>query len=216
MSNPTPMAAHPPTPSAPMRLALALLAGLLAGVYTDSSGRAIFDNVLAAFLLALPPLLAVSFDPALRARPGALARVTAAVAFALAAILLGDFLVNALQAQPRLDDGLFVLAVILLMPVSAAFALAGRGPRFRDNAALAAGCGLVAWLGIGIHNLLMPFLLGFFTPGRNGNDFADLVFAVLVVLYAIGFGLAALAGLLGAALRAWLLRAGPRFQSSRA
>jgi hypothetical protein len=216
MSNPTPVAARPSTPYAPIGLALALLLGLLAGVYTDSSGRAIFDNALAAILLALPPLLAVSFDPALRARPGALARVAAAVALALAAILLGDLLVNALQGQPRLDDGLFVLAALLLIPVSAAFALAGRGPRFRDNAPLAAGCGLVAWLGVGIHNLLIPFLLGFYSPSRNGNDFADLVFAVLVVLYAIGFGLAALAGLLGAALRAWLLRSGARFQPSGA
>jgi hypothetical protein len=197
MSNPTPVAARPSTPSAPIGLALALLLGLLAGVYTDSSGRAIFDNALAAILLALPPLLAVSFDPALRARPGALARVAAAVALALAAILLGDLLVNALQGQPRLDDGLFVLAALLLIPVSAAF-------------------GLVAWLGVGIHNLLIPFLLGFYSPSRNGNDFADLVFAVLVVLYAIGFGLAALAGLLGAALRAWLLRSGARFQPSGA
>jgi len=216
MSNPAPAAAHPPTPSIPVRLALALLAGLLAGIFTDSSGRAIFDNALAAVVLALPPLLAASFDPALRARPGALPRVAAALALALAAILLGDLLVNTLQGQPRLDDGLFVLAAILLIPVSAAFALAGRGSRFRDNAALAAGCGLAAWLGVGIHNLLIPFLLGFFTPGRNGNDFADLIFAVLVVLYAIGFGLAALAGLLGAALRTWLLRSGPRFQPSGA
>jgi hypothetical protein len=216
MSNPVPAAAYPPTPSTPVRLALALLAGLLVGIYTDSSGRAIFDNALAAVVLALPPLLAASFDPALRARPGALPRVAGAVALVLAAILLGDFLVNALQGQPKLDDGLFVLAAILLIPVSAAFALAGRGPRFRDNAGLAAGCGLAAWLGVGIHNLLVPFLLGFYSPSRNGNDFADLVFAVLVVLYAIGFGLAALAGLLGTVLRAWLLRSSPRFQPSGA
>lgn len=216
MSNSAPVAARPPAPSAPIRLALALLLGLLAGVYTDTSGRAIFDNALAAVVLALPPLLAAALDPALRARPGALARVAAAVALALAAILLGDLLLNALQGQLKLDDGLFVLAAILLIPVSAAFSLAGRAPRFRDNAALAAGCGLAAWLGVGIHNLLIPFLLGFFTPGRNGNDFADLIFAVLVVLYVIAFGLAALAGLLGAALRAWLLRSGPRFQPSGA
>ena len=216
MSNPAPVAAPPPVPSIPLRLALALLIGLLAGVYTDNSGRAIFDNALAAIVLALPPLLAAAIDPALRVRPGALARVAAAVVLALAAILLGDLLVNALQGQPKLDDGLFVLATILLIPVSAAFALAGRGPHFRDNAALAAGCGLAAWLGVGIHNLLIPFLLGFYSPSRNGNDFADLVFAVLVVLYAIGFGLAALAGLLGAALRAWFLRSGPRVQPSSA
>src|SRR5690348_12570363 len=207
MSNPAPVAAPPPVPSIPLRLALALLIGLLAGVYTDNSGRAIFDNALAAIVLALPPLLAAAIDPALRVRPGALARVAAAVVLALAAILLGDLLVNALQGQPKLDDGLFVLAAI---------ALAGRGPHFRDNAALAAGCGLAAWLGVGIHNLLIPFLLGFYSPSRNGNDFADLVFAVLVVLYAIGFGLAALAGLLGAALRAWFLRSGPRVQPSSA
>ena len=216
MSNPAPVAARPPAPSIPIRLALALLVGLLAGVYTDSSGRAIFDNALAALVLALPPLLAAALDPTLRTRPGALARVAVAVTLALAALLLGDLLVNALQGRPHFDDGLIVLAAILLIPVSAAFALAGRGPRFRDNAALAAGCGLAAWLGAGIHNLLIPFLLGFYSPSRNGNDFADLVFAVLLVLYIIGFALAALAGLLGAALRSWLLRSGPRFQPSGA
>jgi hypothetical protein len=216
MSNSAPVAAPPPAPSALIRLALALLAGLLTGVYTDFSGRAPLDNVICAIVLAVPPMAAAFFDPTLRARPAVRLRVAAAVLFTLAAILLGDLLINALQGRPRLDDGLFVLAAILLIPVSTAFAVAGRGPRFRDNAALAAGCSLAAWLGVGIHNLLIPLLLGFYSPSRNGNDFADLIFAVLVVLYVIGFGLAALAGLLGAALRAWLLRTSPRVQPSGA
>jgi hypothetical protein len=119
---------------------------------------------------------------------------------------LGDVLVNAIQSHPRLDTTFVVGMAIVLCPLIAAFTVGTRGARLGGTVGLALGCGALAWVGVGLHNLLVPLLLGQYSSTGPSSDFGDLVFAVLLVFYAIGFALALLLGLLGAALRLWLAR----------
>jgi hypothetical protein len=187
------------------RLALALLIGAVTGPWFNLTHPSALDVALNALAIAAPPLLAVWLMKS--AQPGvALLRVGLAVALVVVILPLGDVLVNAIQSHPRLDTTFVVGMAIVLCPLIAAFTVGTRGARLGGTVGLALGCGALAWVGVGLHNLLVPLLLGQYSSTGPSSDFGDLVFAVLLVFYAIGFALALLLGLLGAALRLWLAR----------
>lgn len=188
-----------------IRLALALLIGAVAGPWFDLTHPTWLDALLNALAIALPPLLAVALMKP-EQRGGAWVRVGLAVALLVVVLPLGDVLLNAVQGFPKFDTSFVVGMAVVLCPLMAAFAVGTRGARLRGTAGLALGCGVLAWVGMGLHNLLVPLLLGQFSPAGPSSDFGDLVFAVLLVLYISGFALSLLLGFLGAIARLWLAR----------
>lgn len=186
------------------RLALALLIGAAAGPWFNLTHPTTLDALLNALAIALPPLLAVLLA---KARPnGALLRVGLAVALLVIILPLGDVLLNAIQGRPQLDTLFVVGMAVVLCPLVAVFAVGTRGARRGGTVGLALGCGALAWVGMGLHNLLVPLLLGAYSRTGPSGDFGDLVFATLLIFYLIGFALALLLGVLGAAIRLWLAR----------
>lgn len=196
-----------PSNSTLIRLALALLIGAVAGPWFNLTHPTGLDALLNALAIALPPLLAAALaSPASGGGRGALPRVGLAVALLVVILPLGDLLLNTVQGSPRFDTVFLTSMAIVLAPLVAGFTVGMRGMLLRATAGLALGCGVVAWLGVGLHNLLVPYLLGQFSPSGPSSDFGDLVFAVLLVLYVIGFAWALLLGFLGAVVRLWLAR----------
>ncbi len=189
------------------RLALALLIGALAGPWFNLTHPTALDVALNALVIAVPPLLAVALMKTAR-RDGALVRVGLAVALVVVVLPLGDVLLNAIQGFPKFDTTFMIGLAVVLCPLIAAFAVGTRGARLGGTVGLALGCGVLAWVGMGLHNLLVPLLLGQFSSSGPSSGFGDLVFAVLLILYALGFVLALLLGFLGALLRLWLARPG--------
>jgi len=190
--------------STPTRLALALVIGAAAGPWFNLTRPTPLDALLNALALALPPLLAVLMA---KARPnGALFRVGLAVALLVIILPLGDLLLNAIQGRPQLDTLFVVGMAVVLCPLIAAFSVGTRGARLGGTVGLALGCGALAWVGMGLHNLLVPLLLGAYSRSGPSGDFGDLVFATLLIFYLVGFALALLLGVVGAALRLWLAR----------
>lgn len=191
------------------RLALALLIGALAGPWFNLTHPTALDVALNALVIAVPPLLAVTLTKTAEkttGRDGALLRVGLAVALVVVILPLGDVLLNAIQGFPKFDTTFMIGLAVVLCPLIAAFAVGTRGASLGGTVGLALGCGVLAWVGVGLHNLLVPLLLGQFSPSGPSSDFGDLVFAVLLILYALGFVLALLLGFLGALLRLWLAR----------
>lgn len=187
------------------RLALALLIGALAGPWFNLTHPTMLDAVLNALAIAIPPLLAVLLTKPAQ-RSGALLRVGLAVAFLVVILPLGDVLYNTIQGHPRFDTTFLVGMAVVLSPLVAAFAVGTRGTHLGGTVGLALGCGALAWIGMGVHNLLVPLLLGQYSRSGPSSDFGDLVFATLLVLYVVGFALALALGVVGAALRLWLAR----------
>ena len=190
--------------STPTRLALALVIGAAAGPWFNLTHPTALDALLNALAIALPPLLATIM---MKARPGgALLRVGLAVALLVIILPLGDILLNSVQGRPQLDTLFVVGMAVILCPLVAAFAVGTRGARLGGTVGLALGCGALAWVGMGLHNLLVPLLLGAYSRSGPSGDFGDLVFATLLIFYLVGFALALLLGVVGAALRLWLAR----------
>lgn len=187
------------------RLALALLIGSLAGPWFNFTHPTALDVALNALVIAVPPLLAVALMKTAR-RDGALVRVGLAVALVVVVLPLGDVLLNAIQGFPKFDTTFMIGLAVVLCPLIAAFSVGTRGVRLGGTVGLALSCGVLAWVGMGLHNLLVPLLLGQFSSSGPSSGFGDLVFAVLLILYALGFVLALLLGFLGALLRLWLAR----------
>jgi hypothetical protein len=187
------------------RLALALLIGALAGPWFNLTHPTALDVALNALVIAVPPLLAVALTKT-AGRGGALPRVGLAVALVVVVLPMGDVLLNAIQGFPKFDTTFMIGLAVVLCPLIAAFAVGTRGARFGGTVGLAWGCGVLAWVGVGLHNLLVPLLLGQFSSSGPSSDFGDLVFVVLLIFYALGFVLALLLGFLGALLRLWLAR----------
>lgn len=191
------------------RLALALLIGALAGPWFNLTHPTALDVALNALVIAVPPLLAVALTKTAEKTTGrdrALLRVGLAVALVVVILPLGDVLLNAIQGFPKFDTTFMIGLAVVLCPLIAAFAVGTRGASLGGTVGLALGCGVLAWVGVGLHNLLVPLLLGQFSPSGPSSDFGDLVFVVLLILYALGFVLALLLGFLGALLRLWLAR----------
>lgn len=210
------------------RGAVTFLTGCLVGPYGDGLPILLAAVVASALALALPAVVTVLVDRAIQRRAKAVAWVAGT------ALLLGIPLVWS-AATPAVWQGysssaacISLLAEILLAPLAAAFVLGAVSMSAEPGTTPGLGaipCALLAWAGIGMQNLLLlylvPFggalfvLLGLRAPinhgGGLGSGLVGLLFRgyfifVLCVLYAIGFALASLTGLLGVALHRRLTR----------
>jgi hypothetical protein len=187
-------------PSYFWRLSAALVLGGLVGFYTSFSAPGWLDVLLDGAALLLPPLVHLLFD---QVRKLKLLTLLWALAGALALALL-FVLIAGPGATPEGD----VLLMLWLAPISASFTVGSVRTRVRRKWRLAVLCGMVAWVGVGLHNLLGAALTGVFAPhgpfGRNGLVF----FGLFLTLWLFGLLIAVLTGLLGAAVHAWLQRRG--------
>ncbi|HEV8193558.1 MAG TPA: hypothetical protein VGP82_19015 [Ktedonobacterales bacterium] len=191
-----------------VRLVLSLLLGLLVGSYTDItlSTATPIDAAISAAVLAVPPLLAVQLDPELR-RSGK-AQVLVAVGFGLVLVVFPilDVLFNAGQGFPGLDLTTIIAVDLLIAPLVAAFSLGTRGKRLGSTAGLAIGCGVLAWVGVGLHHILLPYPTGLCRSLNGATEFADLACIVRDIVWVVGVGVAVVSSLIGATLRIALTR----------
>jgi hypothetical protein len=207
-------------------LVVALLMGGAVGPYTYLSSPQPLDVVLTIAALALPMLFSVALDPAIASRPAALAKVGVPILI-IAAVLLANAMNPAIWQSYASTAVLFsLLPAMVLAPLCAGFVSgAGVDPAapFAHAArkSLAWRCGALAWLGVGIHNLVIPYVIPLIglvaflvtrTPATpvHGGLFGVFILASLVItlfiLFVIGFGLAIPTGLGGEALHARLRR----------
>ena len=176
------------------RLAAALCIGGLVGFYTSVSSPGTLDVVLSAAALLLPALLHVALDKHIRSS------VAGLVWSIGGALLLGGLFF--LIAGPGKAPGGAVFVMCWLAPISASFTVGNQRQRVRRKWRLSVLCGMLAWLGVGIHNLLLAALIGGFLADPIGR----LVLALLIVLFLFGILASVLTGQLGAGLHAWLRR----------
>jgi hypothetical protein len=207
--------------------ATALLMGCLVGGYSVGPPWATLAGVVAsAVALALPVTLSVAVDPAIARRSWKVAAV------GTISLLLGGLLVAG-AAFPAVWQGygsdaaaISVLAAVLLTPFAAGFAVgtvSTRAQPGRGWEGQAIACGVLAWAGVGLQAVALPYLFpiarGFFAvlvlhqpvPTSSGGFTYGWVAVIpfvlaLILLYGIGFGLAAVVGRLGGTLRARLSR----------
>lgn len=182
-------------PSLFWRLAVALLIGGLVGYYTSFSSPGMLDVILSDAALLVPMLLHVALDQHIR-------RSVVALAWAIggALLLMGVFF---LIAGPGKAPGAAVFIMLWLAPVSASFTVGSVvRQRVRRKWRLSVLCGMLAWLGVGIHNLLFAVIAGNFLADPIG----ELELGLAVVLFLFGFLVAVFTSLLGANLYAWLRR----------
>lgn len=202
------------------RLGIALFMGSLVGQYGGFVTASLPDVVISWIALALPVVLSVALDRTLVHKGAALIWVTPPV------LVLGGLLIAG-TAFPAVWQGysgdaafLSLGALILLAPLAAAFAVGVRGGQLAKTGTLAVACAAVAWLGIGIHNVVLPYLLPLLSiyyaaviqhaTMRAGSGGGILLGTIIILyislIYLAGFGLATIAGLLGGALRTRLAR----------
>ncbi len=187
-------------PSYVWRLSAALVLGGLVGFYTSFSSPGWLDVLLAGAALLLPPLVHLLLDQARR-------RKLLTLLWALAGVLALALLFVLIAGPGDTPEG-DVLLMLWLAPISASFAVGSVRTRVRRKWRLAVLCGMVAWVGVGLHNLLGATLTHLFASqgpfGGNGLVF----FGLFLILWLFGLLIAVLTGLLGAALHAWLQRRG--------
>lgn len=208
-----------------MAIAFSLLMGCLVGGYlVGTSSPTLTGVVLSALALAVPATSSVALDERIGRRAVAVTGVAATAAL-LGGLLIASAAHPAFWQSYSSDAGWFsVLAAMLLAPVAAGFAVGTLGTRpepEKDWEAGAIACGLSAWAGVGLQAVALPYLVPFarglfavlvlhqpMPPGGLSYRWGVVLFIVfgLIVLYAFGFGLAVLGGLLGGALRSRLMR----------
>ena len=203
----------------------ALLIGCLIGPYTSFT-PALLDVILAAIPLVVSVTLSV-----LVSRPPGRRMTGLIVVLTCEIILVGLAIAGA--AFPAIWQGysndaqyISLFAEILLTPFAVVFALGALGTSERTGtipAEWAIKCAVMSWLGVGIHNVVIPYLVPIvwaafsvlvlhaqIHSGGFGNALWPIVLAVVVIfisgLYAAGFGVAIIGGLFGAALRTRLMR----------
>ncbi len=180
------------------RLLIAFTLGLLVGLsaFINPSSPSLQWLMLlpvAAFLVAM--LLSILFDP--RVRQGVITPRRTVIAILRILLVLGaPFLVI-------FGLGIFVssLGPIVVVVVPLEVSLVASFVAGSESVGLAIGCGLAAWLGMGILLMLSAFL----NSKQPGNDFGSLVLGLVTIGILIGFGFAALGGLLGRLVRRWAL-----------
>jgi hypothetical protein len=174
------------------RLGLALLFGALIGVYTSFASPGWIDALISGVALLLPPFLGIWRSRALQQKRLA----SLALIGALAALLIVLTLIS----------NSVVVVMMVLAPLTASFTVGSIGGHVGRRWWLAVGCGMAAWIGVGIHNLLIPIFTGFFSPLGPLTGFGDLVLIVVSTLYLFGLLTSALSGFVGGLVRAWLER----------
>ena len=187
-------------PSMLWRLGLALLLGGLVGYYTNYFAPGELDIALSGAVLVAPPLFSILFDRRLRWRRAGIV--------SMVALLLIEGIILILPWS--VPSSPLLVALTLLAPLSASFTIESRGMRVGRKWRLAVISGMLAWVGVGIHGLLIPALLGIFsTQGlaqEFGPDVGLLFFALLTIFYLFGLFIAVFTGLLGARLHVRLQR----------
>jgi len=95
-----------------------------------------------------------------------------------------------------------VVAVdLVLAPLVAGFALSGSdNSRPGPTLGLAVGCALAAWVGVGVHHVLLPYPAGQCRALNASTEFADLACIARGLVWAAGSLLAVVTGLAGGAL----------------
>lgn len=196
------------------RLGAALIMGALIGPYTGDLYLTRLDVFISATALALPVLLSVAFDRALAHRAVALVLVGVPVLI-IEGLVIASVMFPAVWQGGASDAGFYALVAIgLLAPVAAGFAL-GVG-RHAVSPVTAITYGALAWAGVGIHNIVVPYALPlalsavemFITHSQPQNavalGLAILVTVVVGSVYLSGFGVAVLGGWGGNVLRSRL------------
>ena len=194
------------TSAAPGRLFEALILGALIGGYTNLSVTRGIDALLVGLALMFPPFFGVARDQFSGRKGAALAGVVGFALLVGVALTFVAFLLSAGAGPRALDKGVYVTGAMLLVPVTAAFTVGSVGDHVGATARLAAGCGMLAWLGAGIHDLVLPFVAGQVTRSDVTGNFGRIVFAIQLVVFVLGFAWAVIGGMLGAAARTWLVR----------
>lgn len=97
-----------------------------------------------------------------------------------------------------------LVALVVLTPLVAAFSVSGTRPGNPTNQELGAGCGLLAWLGIALHQALPAAI---FYGGLTDAMDREGVSCLLSVAFLAGLPVSAILGMLGGALHARLVRA---------
>jgi hypothetical protein len=149
---------------------------------------------VAVFLVAM--LLSIVFDP--RVRHGTITPRRTAIAILRTLLVIGAPILIILVLGIFVSSfGPIVVVVVAPLEVSliAAFTVGS------ETLLLAIGCGLAAWLGVGILLLISAYI----NSKAPGNDFGSLILSLIVVGVVIGFGFAALGGFLGRLVRRWAL-----------
>jgi hypothetical protein len=207
--------------------AIALLMGCLVGGYSVGPPWATLAGVVASVLaLALPVTLSVAVDPAIARRAWTVAGV-GAIALLLGGLLVVGAAFPAVWQDYRSDAAaISVLGAMLLAPLAAGFAVGTLSMRVEPDRGWegqARACGVLAWAGVGVQALALPYLFPFArglfavlvvhqpVPTSSGGFTYGWVAVIplvlgLILLYGVGFGLAAVGGRLGGMLRARLAR----------
>ena len=178
-------------PSTLVRLLIALILGLQLGliVFIPSSLPWLNLGPVAVLLVAL--LLSMLLDPQVR-QSGRLVTALLRVLLVIAVPLL---VLVGLGGLLSAGGSLVAVGAALELSVIVAFTVGS------ETVSLAIGTGLIAWAGADSLFLLAAFL----QSTQPGNDLGSLVFGVIAFLVFLGFGIAALGGLLGRLLRKWAL-----------
>ena len=187
-------------PSYLWRLSGALVLGGLVGFYTSFSSPVGLDVLLAGTALLLPPLVHIVQDQARRRK---FLTLLWALAGGLALALLFVLILG--PGATALGD---ILLMLWLAPISAGFTLGSIRTRVRRKWRLAVLCGLLAWVGVGLHNLLGATLSGLFSFHGPFKENGPVFFGLFLILWLFGLLIAVLTGLLGAGIHAWLQRRG--------
>lgn len=204
------------------RIGAALLMGGLVGPYISFSKPATPDVLISAAAVALPVLLSVALDRTLTRKVSALLWVGVPVLI-VAGLAIAEVVSPGIWQAYASDAGYFsLIALALLAPFAAAFALRA-GSRGLASPAAAIGYGALAWLGVGVHNIVIPYypplaqafggiVQAHSQAQRDDSAFGVAVVALVILLigsvYLMGLGLAVLGGWGGGALRARMGRAG--------
>jgi hypothetical protein len=194
------------TSAAPGRLVEALILGALIGGYTNLSVTRGIDAVIVGTALMLPPFFAVARDRFIGRKGPALACVVAFAAAVGTVLTLAAVLLSSGVGLRAIDKGVYVTGAMVLVPLTVAFTVGSVGDQVRPAAGLAVGCGALAWLGAGIHNLILPFVAGMVAQTDVTGNFGHLVFAIELAVFGLGFAWAVVAGVIGAAARTWIVR----------
>jgi hypothetical protein len=174
--------------------------------------------VVSALALGVPVLIGVGVDSRITRRG------ITFVCVAAITLLLGGLLVAG-AAYPAVWQGysndasfISVLGEMLLAPIAAAFALGARPNPDRDWVAQAMVYGALAWLGVGLQNVILPYIIPLASlvvyfivhhtlPPSHGGWGYGYVFVIiiavipLIAIYFVMFGFAISGGLLGGVLR---------------
>ncbi len=177
-------------PSLWIRLLIALILGLQAGFFIVFNLSSLFPIPVTVLLGAL--LLSIVLDPAV-VRFDRPAR-RAVCAFGRALLGIGGLVVVGAVLVPLGGVGMSALPLVLGMLVS--FTVGSK------TTVLAIGSGMLAWAGMG--SLIV--VAAYQSSQVPGNDFGGLILGIAIIVFLIGFGLAAGGGLLGRALRRWAVR----------